>query len=366
MTKKKALIVSSYPAPYRVAVFEGLANEYDVDVYFDTCQNESRHSDWFCKSSTCHFEILDNNNSRQKFSKALKNIALYDFVIAYDPARKPAMKAIVRCIATGVPYFANNDGAFIKPNLLKDLVKRILFSRVAACFSSGKSATEYFHHYGVPYSKIVEHKFTSIQRNDIAKCPLTMQERSDKRKKLNLPERKTVISVGQFIPRKGFDVLLHAWRKITDDIQLVIIGGGEERKTYEGLIADFHLKNVQLIDFMPKEILFEYYRASDLFVLPTREDVWGLVINEAMAVGIPVISTNRCNAALELIENGINGYIVEVGDEISLAERISEILTDDTKNMAMSAANIEKARQFTLEEIVCSHIATINRTLLKT
>lgn len=363
MTRKKALIVSSYPAPYRVAVFEGLAIEYDVEVYFDTCQNESRHSDWFCKSSSFHFDILDNNGSKRNFFKALKNISSYDFMIAYDPARKPAMKAIMRCIAMGVPYFVNNDGAFIKPNLLKDSVKRILFSNVAACFSSGKSATEYFHYYGVPYSKIVEHKFTSIRRNDIAKRPLSIQERSDQRKKLNLPEKKTVISVGQFIPRKGFDVLLHAWCKITDDIQLLIVGGGEERKIYESLIADLHLKNVQLIDFMPKEKLFEYYRASDLFVLPTREDVWGLVINEAMAIGMPVISTKRCNAALELLEDGVNGYIVEVGDEISLAERISEIMTNDTENMAMSEANIEKARHFTLEDIVCSHIATINRFL---
>lgn len=64
---------------------------------------------------------------------------------------------------------------------------------------------------------------------------------------------------------------------------LVIVGGGEEENQYRQYIADHNLENVQLVGFKQKEEIFEYYKAADLFVLPTREDIWGLVINEAMA-----------------------------------------------------------------------------------
>ena len=82
-----------------------------------------------------------------------------------------------------------------------------------------------------------------------------------------------------------------------------------------------------------------------------------------MAIGIPVISTDRCNAALELVENGINGYVVSVGDDHELGIRINEVLNDSDLNSKMSYANLEKIRHFTIEEIVDSHINTINSRL---
>ena len=67
--------------------------------------------------------------------------------------------------------------------------------------------------------------------------------------------------------------------------------------------------------------------AADVFVMPTREDIWGLVINEAMAYGLPVVSTDKCIAALELVKNGRNGYIIppnqpkEIAQKVNITER---------------------------------------------
>ena len=94
---------------------------------------------------------------------------------------------------------------------------------------------------------------------------------------------------------------LEAWDKELDDkYNLVIVGGGQDEAQYRGYIKERGLKNVYLVGFKPKAEVFEYYKAADLFVLPTREDIWGLVINEAMAVGLPVVSTDMCVAATEL------------------------------------------------------------------
>ena len=84
-----------------------------------------------------------------------------------------------------------------------------------------------------------------------------------------------------------------------------------------------NLDNVHFIDFKNKDILKEYYYVADVFVLPTREDIWGLVINEALAYGLPVITTDKCMAGLEMIEDGKNGYIIPVNSVKKLAEKLT-------------------------------------------
>lgn len=365
MKKNKVLVIASYPAPYRVGVFKELSEHYDLEIYFDTCTNENRSSEWFCKSGDFSFDILDNDDAKNKFKKALKNIKKYDFVLAYDPARKPAIKAIIKCRLHKVSYYVNNDGAIIRPNIFRDMIKRFLFRGARACFSSGRSATKYFKYYGVPTERIVEHNFSSLIQKDILSDPVSEEQKAAYRQQLGLKNIKTIITVGQFIYRKGFDVLLKAWEQIDDKAQLLIIGGGDLQNSYEDYIKQNLLKNVNIIGFMQKEELFKYYCASDIFVLPTREDVWGLVINEAMAVGLPVITTDNCNAGLELIENGENGYIVPVDDAKKLGEKISYLLLNSTLCETISINNLKKIKNYTIEEIARSHVETIEKTLLK-
>lgn len=363
MKKYKVLVLSSYPAPYRVGVFKELSNYYDLETYFDTCSDENRSSEWFCKSGDFSFSILDNDEAIQRFKQALKNIKDFDFLLAYDPARKPTIKAIFKCRIHSVPYYVNNDGAILRPNIFRDMIKRFLFKGASACFSSGRSATEYFKYYGIPEERIPVHNFSSLTKGDILLKPVSKEEKSKLRRQLNIEDKKTVITVGQFIHRKGFDVLLKAWKQADDKAQLLIIGGGDEQISYEKFVKENGLQNVRIIGFIQKEELFKYYCASDIFVLPTREDVWGLVVNEAMAVGLPVITTDNCNAGLELIENGINGYIVPVENDNELAEKILYLLSDSSLCESMSINNLKKIENFTIEKVAQSHIEVINKTM---
>ena len=101
---------------------------------------------------------------------------------------------------------------------------------------------------------------------------------------------------------------------------------------------------------MSKQELFQYYLASDIFVLPTREDVWGLVVNEAMACGLPVITTNKCGAGIELIENGVNGMIVKAGDSDSLAKGIETLLNSPNPNEQIKKA-IDMCKNYTYQSM---------------
>ena len=357
--KVKILAFADFPSPYRVEVFKGLAKEYDMLVVFDKMSDQNRNAAWFCKNTGLNSISLLEEAGRMQFEKELKQIKKYDLVLAYDYHIKNAIRLEIDCIKNKVPYIMNLDGAFIRKNFIKNIIKRYLVTHAAGYFASGNHAAEYFKYFGADENKIYYHPFTSLHADEVLKEPLSETEKTRYKKKLGVDKSKMVLTIGQFIHRKGFDVLLEAWNKEMDEsCSLVIVGGGEEENQYRQYIADHNLKNVQLVGFKQKEEIFEYYKAADLFVLPTREDIWGLVINEAMACGLPVISTNMCLGAVELIDNGINGYIVPVNNSNELTEAMKKLLCVDSS--VIGIVNLQKITNYTYENVIKSHIQAIN------
>jgi glycosyltransferase involved in cell wall biosynthesis len=192
----------------------------------------------------------------------------------------------------------------------------------------------------------------ALYERDILQHVISAGEKQKIRQELEIAEEHMVLAIGQFIHRKGFDVLLKAAQSVSKDVGIYIVGG-EATEEYLKLREDLGVTNVHFVGFQKKERLAEFYKAADLFVLPTREDVWGLVINEALAYGLPTITTDRCVAGLELIEDGVNGYVVPVEDEKILAEKISAVLSSDLQQMG--EASLRKIRPYTLENMAKTH-----------
>ena len=167
-----------------------------------------------------------------------------------------------------------------------------------------------------------------------------------------------VLSIGQFIPRKGFDVLMKAAARLPKEVGIYIVGG-EPTEEYLRLQRDLGLTQIHFVGFRKKDQLAKFYRAADLFCLPTREDIWGLVIGEAMSYGLSVITTDKCVAGLELVENGVNGYIVPVEDEAALTQKISAILAADPREMGRAA--LDAIRPYTIENMAKAHLTFLNR-----
>lgn len=159
---------------------------------------------------------------------------------------------------------------------------------------------------------------------------------------------------------KGFDILLRVAMHLSDDYDIYIVGD-EPTQDYLNIIHDNSIKNVHFVGFKTKEELKFYYMAADVFVLPTREDIWGLVINEAMAFGLPVITTDRCNAGLELIRNGINGYLIMSESEDELRKAIIKA-AKETENLGKNALNI--IRSYTIENMVDDHIRILKENTI--
>ena len=204
--------------------------------------------------------------------------------------------------------------------------KTFLISGAKGYFSPSDMSDKYLEYYGAKKNVIYRYPFTSYKKKNQIEEIITDIEKEKIKTKLNIKEKYLVLGVGQFIYRKGWDLLLNAMEGISDEVALCLIGG-KPTEEYKRIVAEKKLQHVYFMDFMKSEELSEYYKAADLFVLPTREDIWGLVINEAMNYGLPVITTTACVAGQELVENYKNGFILNIKNENEISRNLNKKLS---------------------------------------
>lgn len=361
--KSKILVLSIYPAPYRVDLINRFSDTYDLDVFFESATGDQRDSEWFRQGK---YYTLDSEAGIRAYQNI--NISSYGLVIVYDYASKEGIKLISRCKRHKIPYIINCDGVMMEKhgNFIRDVIKRYLIKGAAGCFASGENAKQYFLKYGADESKIFIHTFSELEDKDILKNPLSGEQKSQLREKLNLPkDNKIAIAVGRFIPLKRYDALIRVWKNMPDDYTLLLIGGGVEKDNYRKIIAENNSKNIIISEFLLKEKLFEYYKAADIFVHPTSYDVWGLVVNEAMACGLPAVVSDHCVAGLELIRNGKNGYQIPMGNDDEMCARVVEIMSDFALYQQMSQNVLETIRPYTMSNMVKVQMDAIKEIIEK-
>ena len=357
MSKKpKLMILSTYPAPYRMQLFREFRNEFEVDIFFETAEGDERNKDWFFSEGA---HILECEEDKRKYNRACRNLKQYKLVALYEYSTKRACILMLLCRIFKIPYVINCDGVNLltRESGFKNLIKTFFISAASGCFASGINAEQYFTKYGATKEKIHQHTFTTLTKEDILSAPIPTEEKSQLRKELHLPHNvKIAIAVGRFIPLKRYDELIRCWKNMDKDEVLLIIGGGPELSKYQQTINELGLDNVILEPFHKKEELYRYYKASDVFVHPTSYDVWGLVVNEAMACGLPVIVSDHCVAGLELIEHGVNGYLASMGDEEQLCHYVRRVFNNTALADTMAQRVIDKITDYTIENMASTHI----------
>lgn len=359
---KRVLFITNYPSPYRVRFFDELGKNADVTVLFADRVEDKKHrnASWYVQGEgnfravqlTRKAVTIGSNALCLDVTKWIKGG--YDAIIVGGYSNPTVIWAMAYMRLHKIPFWMEVDGGLIRQEKKsKFLLKKHLVTMADKWLSTGKHTTEYLVHYGARKEEIVEYPFSSFFEGDILPKIICPEEKAAMRIALGMREEKIVLTIGQFIHRKGFDVLLKAAAEVQGDVGIYIVGGVPTQE-YLKLRDERMLQNIHFLDFQPKERLNLIYKAADLFVLPTREDIWGLVINEAMAYGLPVITTDRCVAGLDLVEDGVNGYIVPVGEEKVLAEKMNLALKADLQ--AMGAASLKKIRPYTIENMAKAHV----------
>lgn len=356
---KKYLFLTGYASPYKVSFFDCLAQYADVTVLLSEKKEHMKHRDaaWFVEGSgKAKFVELEQKTIGGRILCPdvitwLKKD--FDRIIICGYAHPTELLALAYLKIRHIPYVMEVDGGLIREDgRIQKMVKTWAVRGAELYLSSGKPTTEYLVHYGADKSRIRYYPFASWFASELPEAVPTSVQRQNCRLELAMHEEKIVLSIGQFIPRKGFDVLLNAAKGLPGDVGVYIVGS-EPTPEYIALRENLGLENVHFVGFRSKEILSKYYMASDLFVLPTREDIWGLVINEAMAFGLPVVTTNRCVAGMELIREGENGFIVPVNDSDALLNAMREFFDREADSMRLSAFN--SISGYTIENMARIH-----------
>ena len=364
-TKLKILFLTNIPAPYRVDFFNELGKYCNLTVVFEGDKALDRDDKWkvseSCNFTAIHLKGLRIDNDKF-FSFKIIDILnkKWDIIIIGGYSTPTSILAIEYLRVKRKKFIIEADGGFISDDSwIKYKLKKHLISAASWWFSSGYETTKYLVYYGAIKDKCYWFPFSSLTENDIKKAIfLRKYNRSKIKQKLNIHENQVILSVGRFIKSKGFDILIKAVRNIKKDVGVYIVGG-KPTKEYQELKEIYGLNNLKFIDFQSKDDIVYYYAVADVFVLPTRNDVWGLVINEAMSFALPVITTDKCIAGLELVDDE-NGRIIPVNDIKCLSIAINSILNSNNIE-EMGKKSLDRIRKYTIENMAYIHYEILTK-----
>lgn len=181
--------------------------------------------------------------------------------------------------------------------------------------------------------------------------PYSFERKS--RKKLNLEDNKNyLVSVGRLVQRKGYKYLIEALPKIeNEDTELMIIGSGPQEKELKKKSKELGVSDkVNFLGYLSEEKKFQYLANSDIYVLSSIHEGFGIVLQEAMQVGLPIIATNR-GGQKDLIEDGKNGILIPPKEPETIADSVESLLSRPEKMKEMKKNNLKKVQSFSSKEI---------------
>ena len=359
----KIILITSNIAPYRLRWCEELSKHFDVTIYY-TKDREKDYNDEFLKhdSSTCHIVKMKNyyDNGLDPLCFDVIDIIQNNkeaFIIFDGYGPKTNLLGLLYCRLKGIDNYVNVDGypTERKKSAVKEFIKKLVIKNLCrGFFCSGEATKQHLIHYGADANRIVVHNFSSITEDRIIDAPLVKEEKRIIREELGInTDKQIVLGVGRFVPLKRFEDLIKAVLICNSECELYLLGGKPTEKYLE---LSKNSRNIHYLDFVLPEEVDKYYKAADLFVLPSETDVWGLVINEAMAQGLPVIVSDSPVGGHSLVDG--NGFIFETYNVDELSKDI-DLCLEDKNNFEMSKRSLEIIHDYTIEGMVERQLQTI-------
>lgn len=236
---------------------------------------------------------------------------------------------------------------------IKRLVYPALFRTPRKFFAGGTRQVAYFHHYGVPGDRIVIDGLTVdvTEIIDRSECLKKGGAASAIRASFGLTVAQTVfIFVGRLERYKGIEDLLKAFDALNSnhpETALLVVGDGSERSRV--VAAAGSNASIRYLGRLDYERVIQAYNCADVAVVPSLNEPWGLVVNEAMAVGLPVIASDRVGCVDDLVRHGKTGLIYDAGSVEDLGQSMLNLLQAPQKRSAMGLAGRRLISGWTLE-----------------
>lgn len=248
----------------------------------------------------------------------------YGMVKAAWLAKRAGLKVLMRCEATD--HVSSSTGA---KRLLRNAVVRFLLNRVDCCLAIGSQNRSFYLSRGVPPDRIGSMPY--CVDNDHFRTKAREADVEGLRARLSLmPDRPVVLYASKLVARKFPDLLLEAYRRLPEPLpSLVYVGDGEMLASLERTVRDFKLSHVRFVGFRNQSELPAFYALADIFVLPSINEPWGLVVNEAMNAGCAIVATDQVGSAADLVRSGENGFVIPARDVRVLVEALAGCLEQE-------------------------------------
>ena len=347
---KKVILITNIPNPYRVPLFNELSNQLQSNnihlkivfankTYkrrrFILSENEFKFD--YCFLSNEAIKIGNNNENSYFTYKGLTEILKKEkpnsiIVSGFSSA---TIKVFFYSLINKTPFIIWNgsiEKVGRKDSLIRTIQRKLLTSFATAFVAYGSKAKEYLIKLGASENQVfistntVDTSYFEIATND---CRLSIDDDG-----LN-----HFLYLGYLVPRKNVGLLIdmaNNLQKQRNDFCIDVIGDGESREQLELKVKNLGLSQfVKFHGFKQKHELPPYFAQTKALLFQTDFDIWGLVLNEAMAAGVPCLSSVNAGASSDLIKNGYNGFIVDYENKSDIIEKINFIIENPEKVIEM-------------------------------
>jgi glycosyltransferase involved in cell wall biosynthesis len=363
--KRRVVILTEIIAPYRIPVFNALAAHPDLDLrviflsetdpglrQWQVYRDEIRYSYEVLRSyrrRVGRFNILLTRGMRAALDQSNPQVVVaggYNYLAMWQAQRWARVRR--------VPFllWSESNITDTRRNFWwVEAAKRNFIRSCQGYIVPGSSAAAYLKTFKVPEDKIFVAP-NAVDTERFARAAETAGQDPGLRRRLGLPPRY-VLFVGRLVRAKGVFDLLAAYATLPEEIReavsLVFAGDGPERQELARRSREIEPGRVVFTGFLQRDDLPAVYALGEAFVLPTHSDPWGLVVNEAMACGLPVVATRAAGCAADLVRDGENGYVVGEANGEELAQAMIRILTAAELRDRMGQRSRALSKSFTPE-----------------
>nr|WP_238357750.1 glycosyltransferase family 4 protein [Cohnella zeiphila] len=361
------MFLAGVSSPQRIAFFNRLGTFCELTVWFQSRGEPKREERGEEPGALFRCRFLsgsaDGRGNRLNLSvlRALEQEP-FDVYVLGSCSSPTEMLAIQWLKLRRKRFILNAEGTFVSDvSRVRRKLKRYWVSGADLWLSSGRSCTRYLQENGADPERILEYPLALNRFGGQELAPLTEEERGALRRREGL-QGTVFLSIGPFLPRNGVDVLLDAFGRLSAaGASLLLIGDGPEREKYERTVRDRGIRHVVIKTYLPKRELLRYWKVADVFALPAREETWGSALNEAIGFGLPIVSTTKAGAALDLVRDGTNGFLVPPDNAAMLAERLGKLAGDPELRGRFGAESRKLSEQYSIERMVEEHVRALEQ-----
>lgn len=314
-SKYDILFITPIPSFYKVNLFNEIAKEKRILVLYTGANEEKRSNDFYKSDAKYEFQSLDENSFvailqlvKLLCSHRFNNVIVsgWDTIISFVSVLIHRKKGN-GCIVESSIFDSSTDG-------WKAWIKKILLKNVSTVYASGKSQLKLVEALGFK-GKTIEFGGCGILRYQ-------EQPPFEERQKVH-----NFLYVGRLIEVKNLSLLISVFNELPQ-LTLTIIGEGPLKKE----LKQFAKENIHFLGSINNSELSRYYVENDVFVLPSNSEPWGLVVEEALNNGTPVIVSSHVGCSESIVEPYSSGIVFENGSKEGLFNAVKQMCNVDSYN----------------------------------